>query len=179
MAVASTTLNVAAEGARPLLVVEVTSPSTRVHDVGSKVEFDHRAGVPLYVIADATERPGRGRRLKLTGYRSTPAGYRKITPDAQGRIPLEPLGLLLGVVRDPGSDYDRLACFDAQTGEEVGDYKAISRALAEAEARARAEADARGEAEARARAEADARLKAEARIREQEEALRRLGSSGS
>ncbi len=49
------TLDVAAEGARPMLVIEITSPSTRKNDVGIKVEFYHRAGVPLYVIADATE----------------------------------------------------------------------------------------------------------------------------
>ena len=47
------TLDVAAEGARPALVVEVTSPSTRKNDLGIKFDFYHRARVPLYVIADA------------------------------------------------------------------------------------------------------------------------------
>ena len=50
------TLDVAAEGARPALVVEVTSPSTRENDLGTKPDFYHRAGVPLYVIADVAGR---------------------------------------------------------------------------------------------------------------------------
>src|SRR5262249_2079886 len=47
------TLDMAAEGARPALVVEVTSPETRRNDVEDKVKYYHRAKVPLYVIADA------------------------------------------------------------------------------------------------------------------------------
>ena len=159
------TFDLAAEGARPVLVIEITSPATRKNDLGIKGDFYHRAGVPLYVIADATEDPGGGRRLELIAYRYAAAGYRKVKPDARGWIPLAPLGLSLGVVRDERTDCDRLACFDAKTGEEVGDYTAVSRALA-------AEAAARAEAEARA-------AEAEARIRELEEALRRLGPAPS
>jgi hypothetical protein len=180
------TFDLAAEGARPVLVIEITSPATRDNDLGIKVDFYHRAGVPLYVIADATEAPGGGRRLELIAYRYTRAGYRRVKPDARGRIALGPLGLLVGVVRDAGTDCDRLACYDAETGEEVGDYTAVRQALA-AEAAGRAEAEAgraeaeagRAEAEARATAEADARARAEARIRELEEALRRLGPAPS
>lgn len=183
------TFDVAAAGARRVLVIEITSPATRGNDLGIKVEFYHRARVPLYVIADATEAPGGGRRLELIAYRYTPARYRRVKPDARGRIALEPLGLLLGVVRDTQTDCDRLACYDAETGREVGDYVAVSQALA-AETAARAEAEARAaaaarraaaaakarrKAEAQARADADARSQAEARIRELEAALRRLG----
>jgi len=72
--------------------------------------------------------------------------------------------------------YDRLACFDPETGEEIGDYTAISQAL-EAEARARAEAETRAAlAEARAQAEAETRARAEARIRALEAELKRLGN---
>jgi hypothetical protein len=79
--------------------------------------------------------------------------------------------LWLGLSRDRLGNYERLACFD-RSGAEVGDYTAISTALA-AETRARAEAEARATAEAEARAaEADARERAEARIRELEERLR-------
>jgi Uma2 family endonuclease len=169
------TFDVAAEGARPVLVIEITSPATRENDLGIKVKFYQRARVPLYVIADATEDPGGGRRLELIAYRYTTAGYRKVKPDARGRIRLGALGLLLGVVRDPQTDCDRLACFDAKTDEEVGDYTAISQALAAA-ATARAQAEARAEAEARrAEAEAEARSRAEVRVRELEERIRRLG----
>jgi Uma2 family endonuclease len=53
------TFDLAAEGAEPKLVVELTSPETRRHDVGIKVNFYHQARVPLYVIADASLRRGK------------------------------------------------------------------------------------------------------------------------
>jgi colicin import membrane protein len=140
------TFNLAAEGARPALVVEVTSPDTRKNDVGPKVKFYHRAKVPLYLIADVTER-GDKRSVKLTAYRYAPRGYQKIAPDAQGRIDLEAVRLKVGVRRDPQSGLDRLACYDAETGEELGDYTAMKAGREQAEARADAEARARGEAE--------------------------------
>ena len=49
-----------------------------------------------------------------------------MTEDGSGWTPV---GLWLGVVRDPEGDFDRLACFDGETGDEVGDYQAISQAL--------------------------------------------------
>ncbi len=185
------TFNVAAEGARPALVVEVTSPETRKNDVGPKLKFYHRAKVPLYVIADATEHDDE-RSLKLTAYRYAPRGYQKIAPDAQGRIDLEAVGLLLGVTRDPGSDLDRLACYDPLTGKELGDYTALKQAHEQAEAvareakrqaqaarrQARIDAQARAEAEVRAEAEAKARAEAEARIRELEAELKRSSRRG-
>ncbi len=168
------TLHVVNEGARPGPVIEVTSPSTRKGDLVDKPDLYHRAGVPLYVIADATEAgPGR-RRLRLWAYAYEPAGYRRIEPDARGRIWLEGLDLWLGVVRDAEMDCDRLACYDGATGEEVGDYQSVTRALeaamaerAESEERARVELEARQQAEARAEAEAR-RAETEARRAETE-----------
>src|SRR5437660_1491960 len=46
---------VAEEGVRPALIVEVTSPASRVNDVVTKVDHYYRAGVPHYVIVDARE----------------------------------------------------------------------------------------------------------------------------
>ncbi len=138
--------------------------------------------MPLYVIADATEAgPGR-HRLRLFAYRYEPGGYRRVEPDDRGWIWLEGLGLWLGVVRDAELDCDRLACYDGETGEEVGDYQAITRALEaalaermESEERARDELEARRQAEAlaelearRAAKEAEARAEAEARRTEAE-----------
>jgi Uma2 family endonuclease len=161
------TLDVAAEGARPLLVVEITSPSTRKNDLGIKVDFYHRARVPLYVIADANEHDDDSRRLELIAYEYAADGFQRVEPDERGWIWLAPVGVWLGVVRDPHGDFDRLACFDAETGAEVGDYTAVSRALEEATA-AQAQAEARAEAEAR-RAETEAqRAEAEARRAETE-----------
>ena len=95
------TLNVAAEGARPVLVVEVTSTGTRVNDVEIKPEYYHRARVPLYVIADVLEEDEETRHMELIGYRYAPEGYERIAPDARGWIWLDPLGIWLGVVQDP------------------------------------------------------------------------------
>jgi colicin import membrane protein len=175
------TLDVAAEGVRPVLVVEVTSPDTRKNDVEAKFEYYHRAGVPLYVIADASQDDGQERHLNLIGYRHTRTGYREMAPDARGWLWLEPVRLWLGVTRDQTGKYDRVVCYDPETGAEVGDYTAVSQALAleqearfRAEARAEAEAESRIQAEARAHTEAEARAAAEARIRELEAAMRRL-----
>ena len=49
------TFKVANEGARPAPVMEVTSPDTRPNDLGVKVDYYYRAGVPVYVIADVFE----------------------------------------------------------------------------------------------------------------------------
>jgi colicin import membrane protein len=180
------TFDVRREGARPVLVVEVTSPDTRSNDVGIKKKYYHRANVPWYVIADAVIEEDDRRRIELILYRRTRAGYRRVKPDAHGRVWLEPVGLWLGQTRDPQGGFMRLACYDPVTDEEVGDYTAISQALAESQARAEAEAAraeaeaARAEAEAaRARAQAEARTQAEARIRELEAELARSRRPGS
>jgi len=163
------TLDVVAEGARPALVVEVTSTGTRQNDLEIKPDYYHRARVPLYVIADVLEETEETRHLELIGYRYAPAGYERIAPDARGWIWLDPLGLWLGVVQDPRLGCDRLACFEAETGAEIGDYEAISDALAAATA-AQAHAEAKAQAEARARERAEAKAQAEASAREQAEA---------
>ena len=162
------TFDVKAEGAEPILVVEVTSPDTRQNDVVTKVDYYHRAKVPLYVIADVREQ-GEDRVIELIGYQYKQTGYQRIPLDERGWIWLEPAHLWLGLSRDRLGNYERLACFD-RTGAEVGDYTAISTALA-AETRARAEAEARATAEAEARAaEAEARAKAESRATAEAEA---------
>jgi Uma2 family endonuclease len=175
------TFYVGKERARPALVIEITSPETRNNDVGIKVDYYHRAGVPQYVIADVTVEDVEERLVELIDYRDTPRGYRRFKPNKQGRIWLPAVDLLLGLTRDRLGGYIRIACFDAETGQEVGDYAAVERALeeektarAQAErARARAE-KARIKAEQQAAAEAEARAKAEARIRELEAAVKRL-----
>jgi Uma2 family endonuclease len=135
------TFRVADEGARPVLVMEIVSPDAhdrrvRDNDVVIKVREYYRAGVPLYVIVDQ-EREGRPR--QVIGYRRGVRKYLRIRPDRQGRLLLEPVRLLLGL-KD-----ERAVCWDADTGEEVGDLKAQAQArrtaeaaLAEAQARLRA-----------------------------------------
>jgi len=186
------TFDVAAEGARAALVVEVTSPDTRQNDVGDKFAFYHRAKVPLYLIADASDR-GDERDLELIGYRYTRRGFRPIPPDENGRIYLKPVNLYVGVTRDRLAGYERLACYDPETGEELGDYTALTQACAAALERAQvathqataakrrataakrqaAAAKRQAAAEAkRAATEAHVRAAAEARIRELEAQLK-------
>ncbi len=187
-----TTFDVAEEGVRPVLIVEVTSPDTRVNDVVTKVRQYALAGVYRYIIVDARERAGT-RRLSLTSYRLSPDGYESDPLDGSGRAWLEPAGIWMGVAVDPVTGADRLACYDPATGEEIGDYTRISQDLAEAQARleseaaradaetARADAEtARADAEtARADAEAEARVESENRVRRLEEELRRLRGDAS
>ncbi|NWG20746.1 MAG: Uma2 family endonuclease [Chloroflexi bacterium] len=167
------TLDVAAEGVRPALIIELASPETRRNDLFDKVMHYERVGVAQYVIVDDDGRSGE-RRLRLLGYRLVLDAYQAQALDDQGRLWLDIAGIWLGVRGD------RVACYD-ERGEEIGDYLAVARAAeaaesrAAAEARARAEAEIRAAAEARARAEAESRAAAEARARaEAEERLRTL-----
>jgi colicin import membrane protein len=153
------TLHLSATGARPLLVLEVTSPSTRDLDLDEKViEYD-RAGVPFYAIVDRRIRND-GEELRLLAYRATDEGYVRVRPDAQGWLALEPIGLSLGM---EGSN---LVCRD-ERGERLMDYREVTQRFREALARAQA-------AEARAQAEAQARQAAEERVRQLEAEINRL-----
>ena len=126
--------DVAQEGVRPTLIVEITSPETRAIDLTFKLDEYDLAGVPLYVIVDAVQRQGR-EVLRLLGYRQTATAYEVLPPDDQGRLYLEPLRLLLGV---SGGE---LVCYD-EAGRVLGDYSTVDAARLAAEARA-AEAEAR------------------------------------
>jgi colicin import membrane protein len=155
------TFNVARERARPALVIEVTSPETRDNDVGIKVDYYRRGRVPWYLIADVTIEEEGERRIELILYHRVGQIYHRIPADERGRVWLEPIGLWLGQTRDPQGGFMRLACYDPATGEEVGDYTAISRALAESQERLAEESRARQKAERQARSEAKARARAE------------------
>jgi len=185
------TFEVAVEGARPALIIEITSPETRENDLEIKVEQYARAGVTQYVIVDNQSRRG-ARRLRLLDYRLVNGVYRRRPPDAAERVHLVIADLWLGV------EGDHVVCYD-EHGAAFGDYATVVRRAEEAERRARREAErarreaAAREAEARLRAaaeeqarqeaaarEAEARLRhaAEARLRALEEELRRLRGEG-
>ena len=154
--VAWSSFNVAREGARPELVIEVTSPDTRSNDVGIKVDYYFRGRVAWYLIADVTIEDEGERRIELILYRRTGRAYRRVPADDQGRVWLESVGLWLGQTREEQGGFMRLAFYDPATGEEVGDYTAISRTLAESQERLAEEARSRERAERRARSEAKA-----------------------
>jgi len=185
------TFDVAVEGARPALIIEITSPETRENDLEIKVDHYARAGVPQYVIVDNQSRRG-ARRLRLLDYRLADGVYRLHPPDAAERVHLVIADLWLGI------EGDHVVCYD-EHGAAFGDYATVVRRAEEAERRARREAErarreaAAREAEARLRAaaeeqarreaaarEAEARLRAaaEARLRALEEELRRLRGEG-
>jgi Uma2 family endonuclease len=142
--------HVAREGVRPRVLIEVVSPDSRDLDLVKKFKAYHEAQVPYYVIVDRERPEGPPR---ILAYVRTPREYVPLPPDKDGRVWLEPLGIWLGT-RD-----NRVVCYDGATGEELGDYAAVTQALATAKARIAAET-ARAEAE-RVKAEAE-RVRAEA-----------------
>ena len=159
------TFEVAAEDARPALIIEITSPETRENDLERKVEHYAQAGVAQYVIIDDMGGRSRERRLRLLDYRLADGRYVAHPMDADGRVHLVIAGLWLGI------EGDHVVCYDAQ-GVAIGDYVTVVRQAAEAaEWARRAEERARQEAE-RARQEAAARAEAEARARQEAERAR-------
>ncbi|MDM8530425.1 Uma2 family endonuclease [Anaerolineales bacterium HSG25] len=163
----------AQEGTRPILAVEITSPSTRHVDLVEKFDEYEHAGLAYYVIIDKHKRWGEWRR-RLLGYQLTPTGYEQITPNEQGWLWLEPVQIWLTW------EDDNLVCYN-QTGERIPDYTNITKAYAEAQTRAENEAKVRREAEnratkaeARASAEKQARLEMEERLKQLEAELQTL-----
>ncbi|HEY7426364.1 MAG TPA: Uma2 family endonuclease [Gemmataceae bacterium] len=150
------TLHLAEVGARPLLVIEVTSPTTRKADLNAKVTEYYEAGVPLYVIVDRHEGP-EGEQRRLLAYHATPEGYELRGPDAEGWLLLKPIGLSLAF---EGRD---LTCCDDQ-GRRLLNYQQVLRAyqatqsLLESEVRTRQEVQRRAD-QAQARADAEARTR--------------------
>ncbi len=169
------TFYVAELGARPVLVIEVTSPSTRTQDIVTKMSHYYRAGVPFYAIMD---RGPTGEELSplLLGYRATPAGYAWVDPDEHGRLPLPLMSLSLGVVGGQLVVYD-------ERGKRMASYVEVALRLeheaqrAESEAR-RAEAEAKRADDAARRADAAeaAREQLEAKVRELEARIQASGS---
>ncbi|NJN66793.1 MAG: Uma2 family endonuclease, partial [Chloroflexaceae bacterium] len=161
-------------GGRVLLVMEVTSPSTRHLDVASKrpgarTKFRHyaQAKIPLYIVVDAARRVG-GQAPPIFGYALTEDGYQPLPLNEAGRLWVEPVGLWLG---PSGSE---VVWFD-EDGTEIWEYEQEQETRLEAEARLREEQAARLAAEARAweeqkahLAEQVARLMAEARAQEEQ-----------
>lgn len=109
-----TTLAVAREGARPVLVIEIVSPDAhdrqaRDNDVVTKVREYYRARVPLYAIVDKERVDGPRR---IVGYRRGRRKYELLPLDEQGRLLLEPVRMLVGLREE------RVVCWNADTGKE-------------------------------------------------------------
>jgi Uma2 family endonuclease len=141
--------DVAVEGVRPALIIEVTSPETRAVDLMIKLDEYDLAGVEFYVIVDVVQRRGQVA-PRLLGYRRTPTVYAVLSPDAQGRLWIEPLQIWLG------AQEQAVVCYDA-SGKPISDYPDLQAAL---------------------NAETAARIAAEQRIAALEAELRRLQGEG-
>jgi Uma2 family endonuclease len=103
---------VADEGVRPCLIIEVVSPRYRKQDRETKVVEYTRARVQEYVIID--QRTYRGQVLEeVLGYRLVGGFYQPITPDEEGRILCDTVGVWIGL-KD-----GQLVMEDAETGEQL------------------------------------------------------------
>jgi colicin import membrane protein len=105
------TFYVAELDARPLLAIEVTSPTTRKVDLDEKVDLYFRACIPYYAIVDPRPLPKDGYEILLMGYQFDSPKRRKYHRDRldeRGRLWLETIGLWLA------PEGEVLACYDEQ-----------------------------------------------------------------
>jgi Uma2 family endonuclease len=103
---------VADEGVRPCFVLEVVSPRYRKEDREIKVIEYARNRVQEYVIID--RRTQRGQAIEeVLGYRLVEGLYQPITPDEEGRIRCDTVGVLMSLQEG------RLVIEDATTGERL------------------------------------------------------------
>ena len=167
------TFDVAEEGTRPSLIIEITSPKTRHLDFEEKYLQYEQVGVPFYAIIDLQRSKHKVVRT-LYGYRLTPEGYIPIPLNERGWLWLEPVSVWLAI------SSQAIVCYD-KNGDLIQEYAALAKSKRTADKRAATErararaAEARAIEEARARAEeARARAAAEARTAELEERLRQL-----
>lgn len=132
--------DVAREGTRPSLVIEVVSPKDariRSIDKKDKVQLYQQAGIPEYLILDPPRRKT-GFRYQWTGYRLDPWGrYCPIDPDADGALLSETTGIRFTV--SPRGDL--ILALDPATGKELQELISDARLQREIEARKAAEAE--------------------------------------
>ncbi|MEM7536757.1 MAG: Uma2 family endonuclease [Chloroflexota bacterium] len=149
------------DGDLPIMVVEITSPSTWDHDFDRKPWLLQQVEVPYYFVVNTIKRAGN---LGAYGYELTPEGYYIGTrPNDDGWVWMEPVQLWLTL------EGDDVRCYDIDRNLILA-Y--VDLAESEAEQRKRAdEANERADAAAR-RAEEEARRAEEEARRAEEEARR-------
>ncbi len=153
------TFEVAVEGGWPVVVIEVSSPSTRSHDRANKPDLYYRAGVEKYVIVDrgwqGTDPP------RLIGYQRGPQGWLHLPPDPRGWLDLSPVSVFLGL------EGDRAWLYHAATGVRLPDLTGATIAMENAEAKVRDAEEQIRDAEEKIRDEAKARADAEGKVRDE------------
>jgi len=100
------------EGVRPAFVIEVVSPRYRKEDRETKVEQYERAQIQEYVIVDRRTQTGQVLE-EVLGYRLVAGRYRPLTPDDDGRILCETVGLWISLREG------NIVMEDVQTGERL------------------------------------------------------------
>lgn len=149
----------------PALIFEITSKKTRREDTDSKPSLYERLGVTELVLFDPY---GEYLKPRLQGYRLERGRYRPISPNGDGSLDLQTVGV---TVRPEG---ERLRLMDTASGEKLlweEEIDAVHRAAEERAATAEVRA---AMAEERAAEEAAARRAAEEQVRSLAEELSRL-----
>lgn len=144
----------------PLLLVEVTSPKSRLANLEHKATFYLNLGVPAYLAIDAVNSTGRlRRRIELHLWRRVDDEMQEMTPDEDDGFTLPEMGVRVL------ADGQRIRFVDLTTGDELLDSGELVAALEAERQQKLAEQQARlAERDARLRAEAElARLQAELR----------------
>lgn len=120
---------VAEEGVRPALIIEVVSPRYRKEDREIKVKQYALARVQEYIIFD--RRRQRGQIIEeVLGYRLVDGQYLPLTPDEEGRIFCETVGVWIGL------EDGRVVMVDAETGERLLNSRELQERVNQAEQRA-------------------------------------------
>ncbi|MBD2411041.1 hypothetical protein FACHB389_13525 [Nostoc calcicola FACHB-389] len=120
---------VSEERVRPSLIIEVVSPRYRQEDRQTKVKHYAEAGVQDYLIID--RRKQRQQVIEeVLGYRLVDGQYLPLTPDDEGRILFETVGLFIGLQNG------RVVMEDAQTGEPLLNSLELEQRATQAEQRA-------------------------------------------
>jgi len=105
------TFYVAELDAKPLLAVEVTSPTTRNIDLDDKVDLYFRAGVPYYAVVDPRPLPNGEWEIRLMGYRldaRNPESYFRARLDGRGWLWLDTVRIWLAAEGKAAVCYDEL-----------------------------------------------------------------------
>lgn len=152
--------NVAREGTRPVLVIEVVSPKTRSTDKGRKVRDYARLGIQEYVYI-YTRKNRRGVVSEIVGHRLRNGIYERTPVDEDGAVYCEAISVRIGIHNGI------VWAEDATTGKELMSHMEIAQAYSAVDDRAAA-------AEDRAAAAEDRAAIAEDRIAELEAQLRAL-----
>ncbi|WP_161967829.1 Uma2 family endonuclease [Fimbriiglobus ruber] len=111
-------VNLRESGGRPVLVIEVTSPSTREIDLNEKAIEYHKVGIPYYVIVDTPINPG-DTTVSVIGYQYMPEGYLRMSADPDRGIWIPTVGLWFRVEKS------RVVCYTEQN-ERVLDYMELA-----------------------------------------------------